>query len=348
MSFIVYGLPRSRTFWLSRFLSYRDWHCGHDEMRYARSMADVDAWFSQPTTGTVETAAAPWWRLVAKYEPRVVVVRRPVAEVFSSAAAAGGIPDMRYLTYLNRKLDQIEARVPSVLSVQYSDLVHEATCAAVFEHCLPYSHDHGWWSYADKVNAQTNLPAIVRYMTAYGLQLQKLSKIAKHMTIASMNRRISAEMDGMEMQVEPFEVFFRDGQKLFAEHLVQVGEAPDNFLNKNLSLMSLLDKIGALQVVTARSNGRMFGYLMSVISPSLEENDKLCGVQTTFFASPDAPRGLGMKLQRFSIESMRQRGVHEVLFRAGVRGDGPRMAPLYKRLGAEDYGQYFSLDLKAA
>ncbi len=27
--FVVFGLPRSRTAWLSRFLTYGDWVCGH-------------------------------------------------------------------------------------------------------------------------------------------------------------------------------------------------------------------------------------------------------------------------------------------------------------------------------
>ena len=67
--FVVYALPRSRTFWLSRFLCYAEWNCGHDEIRHARSLDDVRAWFSQSYTGTVETAAAPWWRLIQRLRP---------------------------------------------------------------------------------------------------------------------------------------------------------------------------------------------------------------------------------------------------------------------------------------
>ena len=36
MTFIVFAMPRSRSYWLSRFLSYEGWHCGHEEaLRWA-------------------------------------------------------------------------------------------------------------------------------------------------------------------------------------------------------------------------------------------------------------------------------------------------------------------------
>lgn len=36
--FVVFSMPRSRSAWLARFLSYGDWHCGHDEIRHFRSL----------------------------------------------------------------------------------------------------------------------------------------------------------------------------------------------------------------------------------------------------------------------------------------------------------------------
>jgi hypothetical protein len=63
-----------------------------------------------------------------------------------------------------------------------------------------------------------------------------------------------------------------------------------------------------------------------------------------FFASKDMP-GVGMKLQRASIEALRQRGVGELLMKAGVRGDGPRLGSMFRRLGAEDCGQLYRIAL---
>jgi hypothetical protein len=106
----------------------------------------------------------------------------------------------------------------------------------------------------------------------------------------------------------------------------------------------MLDDIGALQCLTARVNGRMFGYLMTVIGPSLDSPEVMQGEHTIFFAS-SAVRHLGMRLQRTALEKLRERGVHEVIMRAGHRGSGPRLGTFYRRLGAEPFGQYYRMEL---
>jgi hypothetical protein len=89
-----------------------------------RSLDDVQAWFSQPNIGTAETAGAPWWRLLDRFAPdaRVLVVRRPRDEVAESLMSIPGTQFDRdkldaILLKLDRSLDQIEARLPNVLSV---------------------------------------------------------------------------------------------------------------------------------------------------------------------------------------------------------------------------------------
>jgi hypothetical protein len=193
-------------------------------------------------------------------------------------------------------------------------------------------------------NLQTDMVATLRYCAAHSAQLEKLGKIARQKSFASLARK-PVVAEGMSLQQEDFATFYRDGKELFAEHLMQVQEAPDAFANKNLPLMRKLDEIGLLQITTARCNGRMFGYLMALVSPALEEEGRMSAIHTTFFASKDAPN-LGMKLQRASVEGLRSRGVDEVLFRAGTRGSGPRMAALYRRMGAEFCGEDYILSLK--
>lgn len=153
------------------------------------------------------------------------------------------------------------------------------------------------------------------------------------------------DLDAFSYQQEPFEDWFRDGTELFDEHLVHVGEQPGAYATKNLPLLRTLDTLGVMQITTARGhNGRMLGYLMAIICPSFESETKLEAMHTTFFASSDAP-GLGLRLQRASIDALRARGVSCVVFRAGTRGSGPRMGALYRRLGAEEFGQLFMLEL---
>lgn len=352
--FIVYSLPRSRSAWFSRFLTYGQWVCGHEELRHMRSLDDVRAWCSQPCIGSAETAAAPWWRMLDRFAPRarVLVVRRPVAEVVESLMRLPGCTfDRERLTEAmwrqDRKLDQIAARAANVLSVDFHDLDKEEVCAAAFEHCLQYPHDHDHWARWAPLNVQCDMRAMMRHFEAYRPALERLAQQAKQQTIAAMARRRPVEADGLTFQVEPLEAWQRDGQALFAEHLVQVGETPGDWRCKNWPLMARLEEAGVLQVMTARSNGRMFGYLMTLVTPSLASEDTTSAFNTTFFASPDFP-GLGMKLQRAAVKALRERGVDEVFMQAGLRGSGERIGAIYKRLGAENNGQMFRLNLTEA
>lgn len=337
---IILALPRSRTAWLSRFLSYRDWHCGHDELRHCRSFADIDAWLSQPNTNTIETAAAPWWRLVR--DQKIVVIRRPVHEVVASLRKVGVEPDERLLRRLDHKLSQIAART-GCLSVNFADLDREETCAALFEHCLPYAHDHAHWAAFAPVNIQINMGALFRYCAAYRDSIEKLRLIASHKCLAQFARRPAA-MESVTFQTETFGQWLEDARALFDDHLIQVGEAPGDWQKKNLPLMKTIHDAGAMQITTARCNGRMFGYLMTLIAPSLTSPDLTSAIHTTFYASPDFP-GLGIKLQRAALGFLRERGAREVFFEAGKRGSGPRLGTLYKRLGAAEHGTTYRLEM---
>ncbi len=310
-----------------------------------RSLDDVKAWFAQPCTGTAETGAAPWWRLLKQVTPevRVATIRRPVAEVMDSLKRVGTPINeailQRGLQRLDAKLDQIEHRIPGVMSIRFHDLPDEATCARLFEFCLPYQHDHAWWQLISSVNIQTNLPALSRYEVAYAPQMARFAAMARQTALAALARRRVVDINGITIRQEPFDGFYRDGVSLFGDHLVKVGEAPD--APKNVELVRLLDQMGAIQVTTARGNGRMFGYIISLLGPSLEEPGVMSALTLTFYASPDIP-GLGLRMHRASNEALRERGIGEVLYQVGHY---PRLGALYRRLGAVSCGENYLLRL---
>ena len=354
LPFLVLSLPRSRSAWLSRFLTYGDWMCGHEELRHMRTLDDVKLWFDQPNIGSAETAAAPWWRLLDSFAPgvRIVIVRRPIADVFDSLMKIPGTTFdpaslMEVLARLNCKLDQIAARLPNVIEVAFSDLADEAVCARVFEHCLPYTHDHDHWAALADTNIQINMAATMRYMQAYAPAITKMADMAKRKILSSMALKPAVEPAGITFQEENFDVWLADAKNLIEDHLVTVAESPNNWKNKNLDLMRVLHNAGAMQIMTARSNGRMFGYLMTLISPSLVSPDLTSATNTAFYASAEIP-GLGGKIQRAAIKALKEKGVDEVFFEAGQRGSGPRLSVLYKRLGAQEHGQAFRLQLAEA
>lgn len=351
--FLVLGLPRSRTAWLSRFLTYGDYICGHEQARHFRTLGDVSAWFSQPCIGSAETAAAPFWRLFDKFAPglKVVVVRRDPGEVVDSLMRLPVEFDRdilaREIHKLDRKLDQVAARVPGAITVQFDELDREDNCARVFEHCLPYSHDHEHWARLSAINVQADMRGLMRYMVAYREPLGKLAAVAKHAMMTDLAVRCPLNAAGMTYQVERFDDWLSDAGDLLAEHHFQIGEAPENWRNKNIPALRALDTMGYMRITTARCNGRMFGYLMTLITPSLVTAGQTVAVNTAFFADPSAP-GVGLKLQRAALSALRDEGINEVMWETNTVGSAGRIGAMYRRLGAEEKGSVFRLRLKDA
>lgn len=352
--FVIFALPRSRTYWLSRFLSYGEWSCGHDEAMHVRGLDDVRSWLAQDCAGTAETAAAPFWRLLVdtRSDVNIVTVRRPVEDVMNSLVAAGcPITPEKMLPHLhryNRKLDDIE-RHCSVLSVPYKALRHQEVCREIFEYCLPYQHDPKWWADMNARNLQINRTAMLAYTRAHAPQIRRASAICvRHIRSLHIKPTVLFEVDGMVIQEEPFETAWLDAEALMTEHCLEVGETSDGWKRKNVPLLRQLAALGVLRVIVARGNGRMFGYLSALRGPSLE-SEEIRGVwQLSLFVSPDA-RGahLERRMQRAAITAARTRGDTEMYFRAGVRGTGPRLGALYERFGAEYMGKVYKLELGA-
>ncbi len=153
-----------------------------------RDLNDVRSWLARPMTGTAETAAAPYWRLLRRLAPtaRVVVVLRPVEEAVDSLMRLGTLGAVHFdrLSLMRRmqqgeaKLRQVAARWPSALRVDFADLNREETCAAVFEHCLPYRHNSAWWQYLAPLNVQCDFAAHLRHFQAFRPQLMKFAETA--------------------------------------------------------------------------------------------------------------------------------------------------------------------------
>lgn len=353
--FIIFGLPRSRTFWLSQWLSCHGYRCAHEQARYVRSIEDVKSWLAQDYTGTAETGAAKWWKVVQHHRPGIatLVVRRDpllVVESLLRLDMKGTVVFDRHLLLqemrrLDRRLDQIEQQAPNVLSVHFDALDQFETCALVHKHLLGLPMDTDRWKAYRSLNLQTDMPAMMRYVAAHQKQLSRSAHAFKEHFALIVARRPEDTDEGFTIKEESFDRLRRDGAHLFEKHCAAVGELDHEYLYKNVPLLRKLDSMGSLHIVTARSNGRMFGYLMSVLVQSSEEIHRTSATQTLFYASSDA-LGLGMKLQRASLAFLKQRGVSEVIMRAGPRGSGPKIGALYRRLGAKEFGSLYNLSLE--
>lgn len=345
--FVIFSLPRSRTAWLSRYLTYGHWICGHEESRYWRTMEDVKSWFMQPFIGTIEADAMSFWRLLPRVAPevRVMTIRRPVLEVHDSlmrlGIGQGGPQLLKLLRQMDTKLDQIEHRL-GAMRIDFGDLTSEETCRLVFEYCLGLEHDTRWWKHWSGVNVQVDIKVRMRYMMSYLPQLVHLRDIAKYQILADLHSQHDPVPHGvLTIQEETLENVVRDGQELFNDHCLQVGESPDVW-KRDLKYLRQMDECGLLQVMTARSNGKLFGYLATIVGTP-NDFEPRTATHSEFYASAEWP-GAGLKLQRAALVALAAKGVDRVFMRSGT-GPGSRIETLYKRMGAEPEGKLFKIRL---
>lgn len=90
--FVVLGMPRSRTFWISRFLSQPDRPCEHDPSVNFRSVQDVRDYFSNPNAAASDTALCRIWARMDLPRVTVVVVHRALPEIVASLRRCGIVP----------------------------------------------------------------------------------------------------------------------------------------------------------------------------------------------------------------------------------------------------------------
>lgn len=169
--FTIYALPRSRTAWLAEFLSYKDWQCGHEQAIFWRSIDDIKRFYALPRTGAVETATAQAWRIIHHHVPNIkaVVIRRPIDDVMTSMLNVDLNGEMHYdiprlkkvMEYGDRVLAEIASQ-PGTLSLDFADLDTMEGCKSLFEFCLPYEFDQGWWEYIKNVNIQVDVLSAIR------------------------------------------------------------------------------------------------------------------------------------------------------------------------------------------
>lgn len=352
--FLVLAQPRSRTAWLSSFLTYGPWYCGHEEARHLRSIEDAASWLNTPFTGSAETAVAPYWRTLVKLRPdvKIVTVRRPVQESIDSFNKLPFQWDQTFLRnrveQIDRKLDQIKARLAGVMEVNFHDLTDETVCARLFEHCLELPHNSARWQQMSTMNIQCNMGHISRYVGANFKAMQKTAWLAKQDALLDFDRH--------QVFREPPELTFKEE----TDHLAFVEKArADGVLEKHASLTGWepnaiddfdLDRIGAdmaagnFQIISASSNGVLRGYLLTAIGNSIAHKGERIAEHASFYASDLFP-GLGRQLLKAAREALRHHGVDKLKLKAGINGDGPRLRKIYERAGASYQGEAFIQDL---
>jgi hypothetical protein len=337
--FIILALPRSRTAWLTRFLSYEGRKVGHD---LAIDCDGVDSFTSTLSgyLGTVETGlavAAPVLRRAIP-ESRMIVVRRNVADVLASLAKFGITGVEKEMEARAAALDQLSRR-RGVTTIRYEALADVSVCAWIFQSCLGVSFDKGWWAALADTNVQVDVAKELARVEANAAAIQKFK--------AEVRRRLPKEepYSGPIVAMEPFGSIWPECVELGKRHWeeVETETDPRRTFNLNRALLSHASVQGSLRIATARINGKLVGYLFWTVMHDPESAGLLIADQGAWFVSPDAPPRTALRLYERSIAELRAAGVRLIYPHHRTTGRGAGLGKFFARRGAVPEKQVYSL-----
>lgn len=341
MTFIVFSLPRSRSAWTARFLSYHRHRCGHDIATECGSLDEFTTRLTADYTGSAETGAMIGWRALRRRLPdaRFAVIRRPVQQVYDSLArfGLGSQALMDELVARDAMLDEL-SRVRGVMSFRFADLDGMPACRDLFEHCLGEPFDWEWWESLVGINVQVDVPARLCFLAA------------NRERIAALKREAAAENNKRHVVIErePWSAVWPQIEELFAEHFAEV--EGDLALNRPYRLdepsMRAMCAAGILRITTARLDGILAGYCMWQVIPDVESAGMLIAQHGPWFVRKRYARlQLGIKLFDASIADLRALGVSQAFPHHRLLGRGAKLGTFYRRRGAVETQRTYSLSL---
>lgn len=334
--FLILALPRSRTAWLSKFLSYGDHKVGHDIATDCSSISEFLDKFDQ-LSGTVETGAVIAWRTLRTLLPEVqiIVIKRPVEAILASFATNG-----IYSSNLERELreraimlDHVSAQ-QNVITLTFDDLSDDLKCNTLFEACTGEPTDFAWWDEYKNKNIQIDLAA----------RMQKL--IANRDAIASLKKDAIEYLPELAIELEALPSFINEMEVIGFDHFDEVdgGVEPNRPYKLDTELLMGMWRIGSFKAITARVKGNLVGYCTWNIMPDVESKGLGVAHQGAWYVAEGYEHlRLGVKLFKASIVELRKFGVKNIFPHHRLQGRGARLGLLFQRMGAKEIQHTYSL-----
>lgn len=341
--FVIFGLPRSRTFWLAVWLSeVVQIPVMHD---LAIDTDTIDDWLElvfRHARGTCETGAVEVWPILRRAIPecRIAVIQRPLDEVVKSLSRAGFKPNMDDLHRRAAALSDL-AEQPGVLAVQFDDLCNPRACAALQEHCLGVPFAWPVWAEMDGQNLQCDAAArmarlIERRPQIMALRAELIERLANHVPFVTVGEeRWSSVADTC--------------QALGAVHHVEASAGLEGPFRLNRAALAEMERIGVWRIFIARVDGEIAGYCCWTHETNLEADAVPTMAHGPFYVAPQFKRHrLGARLLAESRRVFEVCGYKVLKLHHTMHGRGARAGRLYESMGAVEFQREYIWKLGAA
>lgn len=333
MTFVAFSLPRSRSAWLSVFLSAGGRQVHHD---LAIGCATPEAFAHRIGDGACETGAGFAWPVIRDLLPdaKFLVVRRHPLEVAERLLALTGID---YTAEMRRRAAHLKdiSDLPWTLTVDYEALGDGDTCRRIFEHCVRERMPEGWWERLAGLNIQVDMGARMKALAAAAPRVEALKR--------EVRRRIGH--DAYEIGPEPWSAsWWTDAQPLADRHYEEVdgGVEARRLFDLDTDQMAAAYNAGAMELITVRQDGDMVGYFTWNLMFDVESRGLLIATQGAWYLADGHQRAF-LRMWRASIARLQERGVQCVYPHHRMQGRGARLGHFFRRQGAKKTQDTYSL-----
>ena len=166
--FFITGLPRSRTAWMAAFMTAGNAVCLHEPRNWKAMWESDGAKF----VGISDSGLGfQMQSIIDAYEPRILIIDRPIEEVEASLAALNtGLPRTNFCEILHKNLSKFNTGESNILRVPYHLLNDELTMQKIFWHLTPGEcFDEGRFRAMRDVNIQADIQAALNYPATHYL-----------------------------------------------------------------------------------------------------------------------------------------------------------------------------------
>lgn len=133
-------------------------------------------------------------------------------------------------------------------------------------------------------------------------------------------------------QREEWHACLEEMEALWPLHWEEVAGDKDVIkLEPNYAMYDSLVSTGQLHLITARADGKLIGYHVSIVRPHLHYVNSLSAFTDMYFIHPDFRKGMvGVNIFRAAEKSLKQRGVQKMFTGTKLSLD---MGRIFERLG---------------
>jgi len=131
-------------------------------------------------------------------------------------------------------------------------------------------------------------------------------------------------------------------QEMYPEHWAEIALDKDAIkLDPDYEKYRAMAEAGILHLVTARCDGRLVGYHLSMIYPHMHYRKSLTCFTDVFYLKPEYRVGMiGYKMLKFFRDSVKARGVQKIYMGTKLSHD---IGPLLLRLGFNPIERIYTL-----